>query len=93
MPTSLSTILRPYVKKTNEDLAQLLSSKKPEKLFQYVAYQLGLVNDKFEPLKEPKGGKRLRAQSLDDGKTYWRRGIFFQHRDGAELFHNLTPDN
>jgi geranylgeranyl diphosphate synthase type I len=91
MPTSLSTILRPYIKKTNEDLAQLLSSKKPEKLFQYVAYQLGLVNDKFEPLKEPKGGKRLRASVPLMTAKYIGDGEFSSSIAMAlELFHNFT---
>ncbi len=87
----LNQTLKPYVKKVNEGLLGLLSQKKPEELYSYVGYQLGLNDENLKLLADPKGGKRLRssipmivAKFVGDGEFSLNAAM------ALELFHNFT---
>jgi len=91
MTNSINMLLKPYIKKVNTNLVELIESKKPEKLYKYIGYQLGLYDASFEKVADVKGGKRLRAsiplivtKHIGDGEFAMKASM------ALELFHNFT---
>lgn len=91
MANSINALLKPYIKKINGSLTDLIESKKPEKLYKYVGYQLGLFDENMEKVADVKGGKRLRAsiplivtKHIGDGEFAMKVAM------ALELFHNFT---
>jgi len=88
---ALANLFKPFVKRVNEGLKVLLDGRKPEKLYSYIGYQLGLQDEELSPCVAFKGGKRLRSSIPLLVAKYLGEGEFALPGSLAlELFHNFT---
>ncbi|HOO96805.1 MAG TPA: polyprenyl synthetase family protein [Caldisericia bacterium] len=89
--TTLSTALRTYIRKVNDGLLAFLDDRTPDRLYDYVRYQVGMLDENLEPVKQIKGGKRIRSAIPMLVSKYLK--IDDQAILGAislEFFHNFT---
>lgn len=87
----LTTLFKPFAKQVNQGLLELIEKREPEKLYRYVGYQLGILDENLEPEKNPKAGKRMRSaipllcsKYIDCGDHALDAAM------SLELFHNFT---